>query len=176
MLESLQFHLRRFALHTGVQRCNTNALQNWSGQNSFPTALCCSARQAHSRHCVTETTPMQICSSYRCAVMQHQCSAGLVRAKCISHCSTLLCKTGLQQQLCQCNYTYGDLLCIQVCITADLYEQQIFIGVFAVTWACRQPILQSNFKQWGMHVVSIPVLQCIGFASLRIYMNRKKLQ
>ena len=42
MLESLQFHLWRFALHTGVQRCNTNALQHWSGQRSFPTVQCCS--------------------------------------------------------------------------------------------------------------------------------------
>ena len=34
--------------HTGVQRANRNALQHWSGQNTFPTVQCCSAKQAHS--------------------------------------------------------------------------------------------------------------------------------
>ncbi len=29
--------------------------------------------------------------------MQHQCTAALVRATCIPHCSVLLCKTGSQQ-------------------------------------------------------------------------------
>ncbi len=70
--------------------------------------------KAHSRQCVTAVTPIEICSAYRCAVTQHKCSAALFRAKCNPHCSVLLCKTGLQQALCQCIYTYGDLLCIQV--------------------------------------------------------------
>ncbi len=78
---SLQIHLWRFALHTGVQGCNTSALQHWSRQNSFPTVQCCSANQVHSSNCVTANTLMEMCSSYRCAVMQHQCSAALVRAK-----------------------------------------------------------------------------------------------
>jgi len=55
--------------------------QHWSGQNRFPTVQCCSAKQAHSLDHVTVVTPMQICSSYRCAVSQHQCSAALLRAK-----------------------------------------------------------------------------------------------
>ena len=63
---------------------------------------------------------MEICSSYSCTVMQHQCTAALVRAKCISHCSVLLCKQGSQQALCHCSCTYGDLLFIQVCIDATL--------------------------------------------------------
>ena len=33
---TMQLHLWRFALDTGVQCCNTNALQHWSGQNAFP--------------------------------------------------------------------------------------------------------------------------------------------
>ncbi len=76
---------------------------------------CCSAKQAHSRQCVTALTPMEICSSYRCAVTQHQCTAGLFRAKCSPHCSVLLCKTGSQQAVCLYSYTYGDLLFKQVC-------------------------------------------------------------
>ena len=59
--------------------------------------------------------PMDSCSSCRCAVTQHQCSAAKFRAKCNPHCSVLLCKTGLQQAVCHCSYTYGDLLFIHMC-------------------------------------------------------------
>jgi len=48
--------------------------------------------------------------------MQHQSTAALVRAEKLPHCSVLLCKTTSQQALCQRNYTYGDLLFMQVCI------------------------------------------------------------
>jgi len=44
-----KLHLGSFGLHTGVQRPNTSALQHYSRQNAFPTALGCSAKQAHSR-------------------------------------------------------------------------------------------------------------------------------
>ena len=66
-------------------------------------------------HCVTAIAPMEIFSSYRCAVRQQKCSAALVWTKCIPHYSVLLCKTGSQHALCDCNYTYGDFLFIQVC-------------------------------------------------------------
>ena len=112
---SLQLHLWRFALHTGVQWHITNALQHCSGQNAIPTVQCCSAKEAHSRQCVTALTPMEICSLYRCPVTHHICSATLFRAKCNPHCSVLLCKRGSHQALCHCRYTYGDLLFIQVC-------------------------------------------------------------
>ena len=58
---------------------------------------------------------MGIGSSYRFAVTQHQCTAARFRAECSPHCSVLLCKTGSQQAVCHCIYTYGDLLFIQVC-------------------------------------------------------------
>ena len=35
--------------------------------------------------------------------------------------------------------------------TAQLYEEQISIGVIAVTQACCEPVLQSSTEQWGMH-------------------------
>ncbi len=44
-----KLHLWSFALHTGVQRCNTNALHHWSGQDSWPIVHCCSANQADSK-------------------------------------------------------------------------------------------------------------------------------
>ena len=37
-----------------------------------------------------------------------------------------------------------------VCIIADLDEQQILIGVTAVSQGCCQPVLQSSLEQWGV--------------------------
>jgi hypothetical protein len=70
-------------------------------------------------HYVTAMTPVQLCCSYRCAVTQHQCTAAQVLAKCRTHCSVLLCKTGSQHALCHCNYTCEDLLFIQVCSESE---------------------------------------------------------
>ena len=36
-------------------------------------------------------------------------------------------------------------------VTAHLSEDQISIGVIAVTQACCEPVLQSTTEQWGMH-------------------------
>ena len=58
---------------------------------------------------------MEICCTSECAMTQHKCSAALFRAKCTQHCSVLLCKTGSQQAVFHCSYTYGDVLFIQVC-------------------------------------------------------------
>ena len=41
---------------------------------------------------VTTDTPMKTCSSYRCALTQHQGSAALLSAKCNPHYSVLLCR------------------------------------------------------------------------------------
>ena len=109
---SLRFHLCRFALQTSAQRPSNKAMQHFSGQNAVSTVQCCSAKQAHSRQCVTALTPLQICSSYRCAVTQHQCTAARFNAKCCPHCSVLLCKTASQQAVCHCTYTCGDWLLI----------------------------------------------------------------
>jgi len=46
---------------------------------SVPTPVHC--KQAHSLHSVTVFTPMQTCSSYKCAVRQHQCTAALLMAR-----------------------------------------------------------------------------------------------
>ena len=158
---SLQLHLWRFAVHTGVQSPNSNALQHWAEKLHSPlfkaalqnrltaglghcnytygdllfiqvcsdtTAMHCSTGQINwIPHCskllcktgsqlvwVTAITPMEICCSYRCAVTQQQCTAALGRANCIPHCSAAL-QNRLTAGLGHCNYTYGDLLFIQVC-------------------------------------------------------------
>ena len=61
---------------------------------------CCSVvlcKTGSQQPCATAVTPMKICSSHMCAVMQHQCTAALVKAEQLACCSVLLCKTGLQQ-------------------------------------------------------------------------------
>ena len=94
---------------------------------SDPTPMLCSTSQGkmHSPMisaalqtgsqlaCVTATTPMKICCSCKCAVTHHQCTAALVWAKCIPHCTAL--QNRLTACLCHCNHTCEDLLLIQVC-------------------------------------------------------------
>ena len=50
-------------------------MQLCSRQNALPTVQCCPAKQAQRRQCDTAITPMEFCSSYRCAVSQHKCSS-----------------------------------------------------------------------------------------------------
>ncbi len=101
---SMQLHLWRYALQTSV--------------DAVPTVQCCSAKQAHSRQCVTALTPMEICLSYRCAVTQHQCTAALFRAKCSPHCSVRL-KQAHSRQCVTALYIYGDLLFTYRCAVAQ---------------------------------------------------------
>jgi len=110
----------------GLLFIQVKALQHCSGQNTFSTVQCCSAKQAHSMHCVTANTPMKICSSNSYAVAQHQCTAALLRATCIPHCPVLLCKAGLQQTMCHCNYTCGDLLFLQGAVTQHKCTATLF--------------------------------------------------
>ena len=42
------------------------------------------------------------------------------------------------------------LQCISVVVTAHLYEEQISVGVIAVTQVSCEPVLQSSTEQWGM--------------------------
>ena len=47
-------------------------------------------------------------------------------------------------------------------LTAHLYEEQISIGVIAVTQTCCEPVLQSSTEQWGMYfALSSAVLHTI---------------
>ena len=66
-------------------------------------------------HLITSITPMDICSPYSCVVTQQQCTAALIRAECIPHCSLLLCKTGSEHAFSHINNTYGHLLSTQLC-------------------------------------------------------------
>ena len=81
-----------------IQVCSDAvALHCSTGQGKLDSPLFSGALQSASQlACVTVITPMKICSSYRCAVTQEQCTAALGRANCIPHCSVLLCKTGSQ--------------------------------------------------------------------------------
>ena len=84
-----------------IHVCTDATLMHCStGQGRTAFSLFCAALQNRlTAACATAITPMEICSSYNCALMQHLCTAALVKAEQLSHCSVLLCKTG-SQQLC----------------------------------------------------------------------------
>ncbi|DBA98990.1 TPA: hypothetical protein ACH3X1_014329 [Trebouxia sp. C0004] len=141
---SLQLYPYRFALHTVtpmeicpshsyadflfIQVCSEPAPMHSStaqGKTSSPvfsaalqnrlTACTVSLCLHLCRFALHTGAPMQISSSYRCAVNQHPRTAALLRAKRAPQCSVLLCKTGSQLALCPCRCTYADFLFIQVC-------------------------------------------------------------
>ena len=58
---------------------------------------------------------MEICSSYRCAVAQWQCSGTLLLAKCNCPLLSAAVQNRLSAGLYHCKHTHGDLLLIQVC-------------------------------------------------------------
>ncbi len=86
------------AANTPRKNCSANKLavtQHKSnaalpGQDACPIAQCCSAKQADSRMVSLQMHLWSICCSYKTAVNQHQCTAALLKAKCISHWSVLL--------------------------------------------------------------------------------------
>ena len=101
-----------------IHMCSESAQMHCStaqGKIELPSVQCCSAKQAHSLHCVTVVTAMQTCSSYRCAVNQHRCTAALLRAKL----SSPVFSAALQKRLAACTFSLWLHLCrfffIQVC-------------------------------------------------------------
>ena len=89
---------------------------------------------------------------------QHQCTAARFRAKCSPHCSMLFCKTGSQQAVCHCTYTYGDLLFIQVCIeTCRSYRCAVThtnCGLVALPGAkCSSQFLVLLYKTGSQHAL-----------------------
>ena len=70
--------------HTGQGR-TASPLFSAALQNRLTAALC------HCKYTYIDLLFIQ------CAMMQHQCTAALVRAEQLPHCSVLLCKTGSQQ-------------------------------------------------------------------------------
>ncbi len=59
-----------------------------------------------------------------------------------------------------------------ICIIADLDEQEILIGVTALSQGCCQPVLQSSLEQWEYDLPRT-VLQSIWFESLQTWTNSK---
>ena len=93
-----------------IQVCSESAQMHCStaqGKIELPSVQCCSAKQAHSLHCVTVVTAMQTCSSYRCAVNQHRCTAALPRAKL----SSPVFSAALQKRLAACTFSLWLHLC-----------------------------------------------------------------
>ncbi len=71
-----------------IQVCSDptpEALQHCFLQMAFPSAQCCSARQACSRLVSLQVHLWRFAAAYRCAVTQHQHTASLFFAKCSAH-------------------------------------------------------------------------------------------
>ncbi len=94
---------------------------------------------------VTATAPVGICSSYRCAVTQHQCNT--VIGKTHSPLLSAAVQDRFTAGRCHCNYTFANLLLIQVWSDPTPVHCKIFIGVIAVAPACCQAVLQSTTEQ-----------------------------
>ena len=71
------------------------------------------AKQAHSRQCVTAVKPTEICSSYKCALTHHKCTPMHFRTgqgkKHFPLFSAAL-QNRLTAGLCHCSHTYGAAL------------------------------------------------------------------
>ncbi len=92
MLMSLQLHLWTIVQHTGVQCPITTALQHWSGQNAFLTAMCCYAKQADGMLVSLQLHLWTILQRTGVQCLITHCTAALVRANCVPPCPELLCK------------------------------------------------------------------------------------
>ena len=83
-------------------------------QLSHCSVLLCKIASQHA--CATAIAPLEICPSYRRALMQDQCTAAVVKTAFPLFSAAL--QTSLTAALCHCNHTYGDLPFIQVCTDA----------------------------------------------------------
>ena len=112
-LASLQIRLWIFAPLTGVQCPNTNALHLIRAKCTphCPGVLCkTGSQQAH----VTSNTPLDICSTYRCAVPQYQCTAS-GQGKPHSSLPGVALQNRLTAGSCHCKCIFGYLLFLQAC-------------------------------------------------------------
>jgi len=86
----------------GFGKCHTHC----------PGLLCKTGSQLA---CVTAITSMEICCSYKGAVTHNQCTAALGFGKMPYTLSSAAQQNSLTAGLCYCNYTFEDLLLIQMC-------------------------------------------------------------
>ena len=125
--------------------------EHWSVGSAFCQEQCCSAPVLRHRT-VGRTT-----SLHRCI-----CSDTSLLATCLAQQHWSVRSAFCQEQ-------YYSALCR---VTAQLYEQQVFIGVFAVTQACWRPVLHSSTGQWGVHSAKNRTrMHCVG--SMHSCMNSK---
>ena len=121
--------------------------------------------------CFSAITPVEMCSSYRCAVTQHQCTAILFLAKCNPPCSVLLCKTGSQQacvsattpmEIC---FPYRCAVSQQKC-TATLFQHTCSATLFRAkcnphcsVLLCKrgsqQAVCQCNYTYGDVHFIQV---------------------
>ena len=135
-----------------TQVCSDPAAMHCStgqGQTAFPTAQYCYAKTGSQQAWVTATTPMEICCSHWCVVTQQQFTAALVRGKLHSSLFSSALQKRLTAGLGHCNYTYGDMLFIQVC--GDARPMHCSTGQGKVVSLLFSAVLQSSLTACLCH-------------------------
>ena len=185
IISSLQLLVWGFAPHTGEQVCNTNALQHRPEQNTFPTAQCLPATQAHSMLRVSAIAPMggmlftQVCSAattMHCSTGQNEIHSPLLSA-CLQtrltacsvslqlhlweQCSSYRCAVAQQQcsatlLLAKCNWPLLSVA-VQNKLTAGLFCCNNAYGDLLLIQVCSGPTVQCHTAFGKMQ---LPPAQC----------------
>jgi len=157
----------------------TTAIHCSTGQGKLHSPLFSAACKTCSQlACVTAIAPEEICSSYRCAVTQQQCTAALGRANCIPRCSVLLFQIASQptcvmaitaEEICssymcavpQQQYTaaLGRASCIPHC--------SVLLAKHAHSWLVSLQLHLRRFALHAMHCCAAhpinPCIQCMRY-------------
>ena len=112
------------------------------------SVLLCKPASQHA--CATAITPMEICPSYRCALMQTQCTAAVVKTAFPLFSAALQIR--LRACLCHCNYTYGDLPFIQMCTDANPMHCSSGQNSFPTVQCCSANQAQSMLVPLQLHL------------------------
>ena len=107
---------------TGAQKAS-----EWlSGQSPLSSAAVC--KTGCQQACVSSNTPVEICCSYSCAMIQHQCTATHLGKKQSPLSSVAVCKTGCQQACVSAN-TPVEICCSCSCaMTHDKCTATLFLA------------------------------------------------
>jgi len=100
--------------------------------------------------CASAITPMEICSSYRCALTPKLCS--IVFGKMHSPLLSAAVQSRLTAGLCQCNHTYGDLIFIQVCIDIKALQRCCWQNALPTAQCCCANQVHSRFVPVPSHL------------------------
>ena len=151
-LVPLQIHLWKFAPHSGLHWPSTTAVPHCFWQSGIATCSVLLCKTGWQQACATANIPVEVCSSFRSAVAQHQGSATLLLAKCNCPLLSTAVHKRLAAGLCHSKYTYGESLLIQVCSGPAPVQCHIAFGKMQLSFA-----QYSCAKQAGSRLVPLQI-------------------